>query len=219
MKRYLLLASLFILSVLTLFTASPALARLGVGVGTGKIIVEEKLNPGVIYNLPIVSVLNTGDETAIYGFSVAYHQDQEELKPPLEWFRFSTTEFELAPGEVEPIEITLDLPLKAPPGKYFAYLEGFPKAKSESGETSISIAAATKLYFEVEPATLWEAALYKISSFWAAYRPWTDIVAGVVILLLVFNFLRERFDFNLQLKKKPSKGRKGSNGVEGNKSD
>ena len=36
-------------------------AKLGVGVATGKIVVEDKLRPGMIYNLPALTVLNTGD--------------------------------------------------------------------------------------------------------------------------------------------------------------
>lgn len=54
-----------------------ALARIGVGVGIGKIVVDQPLKPGLIYTLPSLPVLNTGDEPAEYGVSIEYHEGQE----------------------------------------------------------------------------------------------------------------------------------------------
>ncbi|NMC09344.1 hypothetical protein GYA44_03450, partial [Candidatus Microgenomates bacterium] len=61
----------FVITALLLLLPSFAYAGLGVGIGTGKIVVDEKLRSGVIYNLPSLTVVNTGDEESDYSVSVA----------------------------------------------------------------------------------------------------------------------------------------------------
>ncbi len=81
MKRYLVYLFLFF----AFFLIVPqAFANLGVGVGTGKIVVDEQLKPGMIYQLPSFSVINTGDIASDYSVGVAYHEGQEELQPAKE---------------------------------------------------------------------------------------------------------------------------------------
>ncbi len=70
------------------FFSSSVWARVGVGIGTGKIVVEDKLKPGEIYKLPSVAVLNTGDEPGEYEVGITYHEKQPELLPPEGWFNF-----------------------------------------------------------------------------------------------------------------------------------
>lgn len=69
-----------------LFVPSLAFARLGVGVGTGKITVDEDLKAGSIYAVPPVTILNTGDEPSDYELLITYHSDQQEIWPDKEWF-------------------------------------------------------------------------------------------------------------------------------------
>jgi P pilus assembly chaperone PapD len=184
--------------------AIPTYARIGVGVATGKINVTEKLKPGIIYNLPPLTVLNTGDEPSDYEVSVSYHEAQKELQPAESWFIFSPKSFHLNPGEAQKIEIKLNLPLKTEPGKYFAYLEGHPLKKSHAGMATIGIAAAAKLYFTIEPANIFYAVYYKIISFYAVYAPWPEwVTIGIVVCLVLFLF--KKF-FNIEInRKKPVK--------------
>jgi len=193
--------------IITQFFSKSVYAKLGVGVATGKITVEDKLRPGTIYNLPILTVLNTGDEEAKYEAGVAYHEKQLELKPKEEWFSFSPKEFNLKPGEAQKVEIRLNLPIKTEPGNYFAYLEGRPLKKSESGQAMVGMAAATKLYFTVIPANQVLGIYYKAASLWKINQPWSSraviIVAAVISYLILNKFLG--FQIGFQRKKEEKK--------------
>jgi P pilus assembly chaperone PapD len=111
----------------------PTQAKIGVGVGTGKITIDEALKPGMIYQLPSVTVLNTGDEDGIYKLYITYHESQSQQRPPRDWFVFSPEEFKLTPGTGQATKITLTVPVKAKPGQYFAYIEAQPQQVSQQG--------------------------------------------------------------------------------------
>jgi len=203
MKRiffFLLLVGFF-----ALFFSNSAYAKIGVGVGTGKIQVEDKLKSGMSYELPPLTVLNTGDESSDYGASITYHQDQPQLAPPQEWFDFSPSEFYLEPGEAQTVAIKLSLPLKTVPGDYFAYLEGHPVKKSQSGNTTIGVAAAAKLYFTIAPANFLEAIYYKTVAFWTAHAPWTNIAAALLTVILISKLFKKFFKIQINVKKKNQK--------------
>lgn len=169
--------------------------------GTGKIQVEDKLKPGTIYELPPLTVLNTGDEESDYEVSVSYHEKQPQIMPPNAWFIFSPQKFHLEPGKAQTVEIKLDLPVRTEPGDYFAYLEGHPAKKGQSGNTTIGVAAAAKLYFTVVPANVFEGVYYKVASFWKVYSPWPQrflLLAAVILLLRIFG---KFFNIQIGLKK------------------
>lgn len=180
-------------------------ARIGVGVGAGKIHIDELLKAGTIYDLPPIPVLNTGDEPADYQLSIQYHEGQETnpnmgLKPAKEWFRFNPNTFHLNPGEAQTVKITLTLPLKIKPGVYFAYLEARPVQKVINGVTSIGVAAATQLWFTVAPANFFQGMYYRFISFYARYYPWDTIILVMIIVLFILRFLSK--EFKIQITKK-----------------
>lgn len=180
-------------------------AKIGVGIGTGKIVVDEQLRSGVIYSLPSLTVVNTGDEVSDYTVSIAYHTDQPELRPEKDWFMFSPGLFKLEPGESKVVEVKLNLPLRTEPGFYFAYLEASPVIKKDDGKSSVGIAAAAKLYFEIVPSNIFEAIYFKIASFFEIYSPWpqrVSVTIGIVSLLFV---LRKYLNFDISFKKKNNK--------------
>jgi len=108
--RILFLASfLFVATYFFTLYASNVYARIGVGVTTGKIQVDEILRPGTIYELPPLTVVNTGDEKAEYRVGTAYREKQKELAPPKEWFTFSPAKFTLKPEETQTVDIKLQL--------------------------------------------------------------------------------------------------------------
>src|SRR5690349_11386440 len=75
------------------------LASIGVGVGTGKIDIQEKIKSGSIYTLPSVVVFNTGTQQAQYKMSVTFNEVQPQQKPDPAWFSFEPKQFTLNPGE------------------------------------------------------------------------------------------------------------------------
>lgn len=192
-----ILISLFVLS----WGFNTVLARIGVGVGVGKIQVDEDLRPGVIYNLPPVTVLNTGDEASDYELSIEYHEKQPQLRPKEEWFIFSPSDFYLEPGGAQQVDIKLNLPLKMEPGDYFAYVEAHPTKKAVNGQTRIGVAAATKLYFTVVPANFIQGIYYKIVSFWRVYSPWPQRVLFTLLASLALLLFKKFFNIQVNVKK------------------
>ncbi len=183
-----------------------AFARLGVGVGVGKIQVEKPLKAGIIYDLPSLPVLNTGDEPSDYGVSIEYHEKQEEnpemgLRPAKEWFSFEPANFHLEPGQSQQVKMKLALPIKGvKPGKYFVYLEAHPIRKAETGATQVGIAAAAKLYFTVAPSNIFQGIYYRFLSLYLRYHPWDTIALVIIFLTVLFRFLGKKF--KIQITKK-----------------
>jgi hypothetical protein len=182
---------------ISLFSYSYTLAKIGVGIGTGKIGVDEPLKAGEIYNLPALTVLNTGDESSEYGVSIEYHEGQEAradmgLRPERNWFRFSPATFSLAPSESKVINITLTLPVKITPGNYFAYLEAHPVRESVAGVTSVNIAAATKLYFTVAPSNIFYGLYYRVIGLYARYHPWDTGALVLIFVVLLLRFIGKK---------------------------
>lgn len=197
---------LFLLFFFFLFVFPPlSFAKIGVGVGTGKIQVEDKLKPGMIYELPSLTVFNTGDEEGDYEAAVTYHEKQPELRPLEEWFDFSPKQFHLKPGEAQEVKIKLNLPVKAEPGNYFAYLEGHPLKKAEGGQTTVGVAAAAKLYFTVLPANLVLGIYYRAASFWRLNQPWSNRVAIMIALIIIYWGLRKFLGFQISFGGKKEK--------------
>ena len=198
---------LFFLLTAFLILPTGVLAKIGVGVGTGKIQVDEKLRPGIIYQLPSLTVLNTDDEESDYGVLVSFNEKQSELKPKEEWFIFSPQKFHLKPTEVKMVDIKLNLPLRMDPGDYFVYLEARPVTGPNKGGVSIGIAAAAKLYFTVVPANPVLGAYYKVVSFFKVYAPWPQRVLAVIGIILILVLFKKFFNLNIGLKKSPDKNR------------
>lgn len=191
-KSFIIFIALFILLV------DKSYASLGVGVGVGKIQVDEKLKPGQIYNLPPITVLNTGDQPSEYEVTIEHQEKQPQHIPKKDWLNFSPKTFSLDPKKVQQVKVSLNLPIKTPPGDYFVYLEAHPLKKTQSGNTSVNIAAATKLYFTVVPANIFEALYYKILSIWKIYSPWPQVIMiGLVLMLLLL--IIKRF-INVEIK-------------------
>jgi len=191
---------------MTGFLAVPVsvLADIGVGVGAGKIVLQKSLEPGSGYELPLLPVLNTGDEPGEYEVTVQFNEAQPELKPDAKWFRFSPTTFYLEPQQSAMVRTTLVVPISAKPGNYFVYLEAHPVKKGVMGQSSVGIAAAAKLYFTVAPSNLLQGMYYRSLSFLSTYAPWTYVIGGVFLFAIIITLFRRLFSFNvgISLKKR-----------------
>ncbi len=187
---------------IVLLVPTISLAKLGVGVGLGKIQMDEPLKAGGIYELPFLPVFNTGDEGAQYNLDIACRENQVQLCPAKEWFHFSPSSFWLEPNKAQLVKIELILPLKTEPGDYFAFIQAQPVIKAGPGETTIGIAAASKLYFTIAPANIWQGIYYRVISFWTIYSPWTWVVLAVILSAVVVTLFRKHFTFQIGIKKK-----------------
>lgn len=191
------LSTLFFVGVAPL-----AQARVGVGVGSGKINIQKPMHPGGIYELPLLPVLNTGDEEATYGISVAYNTTQPELRPAQEWFVFSPATFNLTPGESKAVYVQVRIPVNVKPGSYFAYLQARPALSRVAGQTNIGIAAAAKLTFTVAPANIAQAAYYRLASLFAAGAPWTYVASIVIAAALLLSILQRYVHVSVGVRRK-----------------
>ena len=184
---------LFLLLLFIIFPFNLAAGSIGVGVGTGKIEVTEKLKPGIVYKLPAITVLNTGETPSDYSIAISYNENQTELKPDKSWFSFVPMDFYLDPGGAQKVDITMTIPLKVVPGKYFAYIEGFPVRQPGTGSV-VGVAAASKLYFEIVPTNPIMGMYYRIVSLLKFYSPWPErivgILAGIVVIMIFGRFFK-----------------------------
>ncbi len=197
---------ILILSALVTILPVVVFARIGVGIGVGKIRVNEQLRAGGIYDLPTaIPVLNTGDEPANYQVSVQYYEKQETrsdmgFRPAEGWFVFMPQSFSLEPGKVQSVKVTLTLPTKVTPGNYYALLEAQPVKKSVAGEASIGVAAATQLWFTVAPANFLQGIYYRFISLYSRYQPWDTIVLVIIFILALLLYISKKFKFQIARK-------------------
>ena len=192
-------ASLFLL---LLILPAQVLAKIGVGIGNGKITLDEQLLPGKSYNLPDLSVFNTGDEPSKYKVSVTYHQEQEEKRPDLSWFNFDPDTFYLEPDQSQIVKAKLNIPIKTQPGNYFAYLEAQPAKVSKNEGAAIGVAAASKLYFSVKTQGVVRGVFYKASSFWNEYKPWTYITSIIILAGIGIYVTKKNINIKLSISRK-----------------
>lgn len=180
------------------------MAGVGVGVGTGKITVEQPLKAGGIYNIPSLVIFNTGDEVSDYGVSLMFENGQSELRPELTWFSFSPNQITLGPTKGAEIKIKLTLPTKIAPGKYFAYLTAKPVAATTAngGGAVIGVAAATKLNFMVEPASRLQGMLFRLMNLVRIYKTGIYIFIGVAAAIIVILTIRKFVHIEIGMKKK-----------------
>jgi hypothetical protein len=195
---------IFLIAVFTIFIPN-SFASIGVGVGSGKITLDEGLKPGGIYELPTLPVLNTGDEPSEYTVSIQYNEVQAQMKPKAEWFHFDPVTFNLLPGKSQIVKISVDIPVKTIPGEYFAYLEAHPVKADIAGVSSIGVAAASKLYFTVVPANFFQGLYYRIVSLTEKGAPWTYIGFGLVVLFILIKIFRRFFHFKIAINVKSDK--------------
>ena len=184
-----------------LLLVSPVHSRVGVGIGTSSIDVEEILRPGSSYNLPSLTVFNTGDEHSRYTVSVEYSEDAEEKRPPAEWFYFHPRDFYLEPNQQQVVEVRVELPITGVEmGDYFAFLQAQPDHRADGGTTAVGVAAATRLNFTVGAANIFQATFNRLTALHNTYHPWSTAGIGVIIGATIIYRFRKTFD--IQIKKK-----------------
>jgi len=65
----------------------------------------------------------------------------------------------------------------------------------------VGVAVASKLFFTVAPANIFQAISYRISSFFSTYAPWSWVGLGVLALIIMLVLVRRFFSFNIAVRK------------------
>ena len=154
-----------------LVSSSAAYADRGVALDLGRLEIAQALTPGGGYRLPPIGVRNPGDEKTTYRMTVSSVQGQNGTPVPEDWLDFSPREVTLQPGQTKKVATRLSLPTGADPGEY----EGLLAAQivTAGGGAQVGAAAAAKVTFEVESATLLGAWWHKLSTAFEENAPWT----------------------------------------------
>lgn len=183
------------------------MARIGVGVGLGKIEYQVPVIPGSVVRLPKIPVVNTGEEEGSVVVKIDYFGDQKELQPPAEWFSFSPQKIYLKAGESRMVSTSMKLPFTPISGKYLALLEA-QYVGGKDGQVRLGPAAATKFYFTIgESPGVLGAAVQRVKTLSYYYPLWMLILAGF-FFLSALNILRKNFKISLKIGVKRKAGGK-----------
>ena len=198
--RKLLCLAIIVISLVSLYPGlAQAQSRVGVEVIPAIIRVEEPLIPGKGYSLPSIEVVNLGDVGGDYEVTLI-RMEQVELQPSEEFLSLSPRSFHLEPQASQEVALNLSIPAGAELGDYLGYIEAHTVSQGEG--TIIGIAAATKLYFTVEPNP---GVFGSIANFFSSWAPFSYIVLGLMILGITLLLLHRYLGLELKVNRKGMK--------------
>lgn len=178
-------------------------ANIGVGIGPGKIELEKPVKPGGLYKMPPFTVINTGDEAGEYEVSIEYQDGQSKLWPARDWFVLNPGKIHLNPGQSQSVDISVNIPIKAKPGEYFAFLSAHPVSNSNvPGKANMEISAAAKIYFAISPANVFQALYYRTVFLLSKYAPWSYVLLTIILGSILLVIGRHFISFNIGIERK-----------------
>jgi hypothetical protein len=193
MRRFLHITIVAISALLA--SAGAAAADRGVALDLGRLDIAQTLTPGGGYRLPPLGVRNPGDEVTSYRIVVSHVEGQKGKPIPEAWVDVKPAELTLKPGKTEKVQARLSLPTGADPGDYEGLLAAQIVTKGDGAQ--VGAAAAAKLTFSVESATLLGAWWYRAKTFLSGHEPWTWLMSALVATALFGRQLRRRFSFQV----------------------
>ena len=179
----------------------PEAARIGVGVGLGRMQLGEVLSPGGVYKLPKLPVINTGLVSGTFQVRADLVAgpvivNKESVSG---WVRFSPVQFDLDEGQSRLVKTELTLPFDTPPGEYLVYLEA-SIVRNSGMAVSFSPAAATKLYFSVRPSSVLGAYRARFLTF-VETNPVIYLILAVLLIIEASLILRRHWRFKVEVRK------------------
>lgn len=152
-------------------------AEQGVALGRATFEISDRLVRGHEYRLPVLQVVNPGDERTTYRMYVEPIPGSTSPAAQPGWFRFEPAEFALDPLGSQAVTIYLTVGDGTEPTGYAAFVGA--AAVNEGPGSHINVAAAAPVTFTVRSTNLWEDVRRTTSDFFAGRLPW---IAGAVIL-------------------------------------
>ena len=122
-------------------------------------------------------------------------QGQRGKPIPDGWVHVKPAELTLRPGRTEKVQARLSLPTGADPGAYEGLLAAQIVTKGKGAQ--VGAAAAAKLTFSVESATLLGAWWYRTRTFLSGHEPWTWLIPALLATALFGWQLRRRFSLQV----------------------
>jgi hypothetical protein len=180
--------------VLVLSAPGIAAADQGVSIDLGAIEVDEPLDRGGTYRLPVMRVTNEGTDPATFVVSARPVSDQDDRQIDESWFTIEPSRFVLDAESTKDVAIELTIPTDARSGSY-AGLIGPSTAPDTDGAT-VGAGVAAKISFDVAPSG-WSPGSW-IGSAIRDHTGWSVAVLGLFALAVVFLVLRRRYSFRIE---------------------
>jgi hypothetical protein len=188
-----LLPLLVLIGGSTLVVAGGAGADVGAGIGASPISLAQAAAPGGTYALPSVYVVNTGTDTGRFRLRVQRISTGAARTVPVDWVRIGRGELTLGPMQHALVPLTLVLPASAHPGHYLTDLVFGTVSTSSTPGAHVGAQAATKLEFDVKPASA------PSSSWWI----WLLMGAAGVLLVVALLAAQRHYRFKVRFERRP----------------
>jgi hypothetical protein len=129
-------------------------ASVGVGVQAGPVRLAGAAHPGGQYALPPVYVVNTGTQPESVAIAIERISPGSGRTVPPSWVAASSAPVRLAHAQSARIPLSLTVPARAAPGRYFSDVVAKGTAPLSAGGANLGVAAATDLEFTVAPGAV-----------------------------------------------------------------
>jgi hypothetical protein len=182
------------LATLCLFASCPAIAgaTIGVGTTTPRIVIDQDVQPGGIYRLPAIPVINTGTERSDFRVFVDRASKQSQLFADPRWITVSPGTVSIEASQSALINATIQVPLTVRPGEYQALIVAQPLVPGASADTP-NVQVGTKVVFRIVQSNVLVALYWRIRSLADLWAPWSYVGLALVVGLPLGWFLMRRY--------------------------
>jgi hypothetical protein len=189
-------AALVAIGLLFFALAGTTTADGGVALDLAEVAVEDVLDPGRRYELPVLTVRNPGDEHSTYRMGAGGIENDDFLDPVEEWFEFDPDNFALAGKASSPVSVSLVLPQDAAAGDY----RGVVRAElvPEGEGPLVGVAAGAEITFTLSQRGDLGAIFRWLEDAFRDLLPWSVILPLVVIAVIAAVWLRKRFRISIE---------------------
>ena len=194
-RRLAAIATLPVAGFLLLAFPAAAAASIGVGIQVGPVRLAGIAHAGQTYDLPPVFVVNTGTEPETVRLEVQRLSKGTGRDVPKSWFRPGQTDVHLDAKQSATIPVQIVVPADAKPGPYFSDVVAHGSASIEAGQTTLGVAAATKLQFTVGKAVP--------AGFWSRLPSPLAWAGGIIVLAGGGLWLARRSGWRLRVERSP----------------
>ena len=192
MNRLRLMSIALATIALALSGVGVASASIGVGTTTPRIVIDQNVQPGGIYRLPVIPVINTGTQRTDFTVFVDRASKQSELFADPRWVTVSPGTVSLDASRSALINATISVPFLARPGNYQALIVAQPVVPGASANTP-NVQVGTKVVFRIVHSNPFAALYWRIRSLLELWAPWSYILLALLVVLLLVRYVARRY--------------------------
>lgn len=171
-----------------------AVASVGVGTTTPRIVIDQDVQPGGIYDLPLIPVMNTGTERSDFKVFVDRASEQTERFVDPRWIQVTPAAASIDASRSVLVRATIYVPLTAPSGEYQALIVAQPVVPGASANTP-SVQVGTKVVFRVVQSNLLVALFWRVLGLLMLWAPWSYIGLGFLVVVPAVWYISRRYRF------------------------